>query len=149
MASGTIKAYGLLPEQLADKEIDWLSDTLKAILTTSTHTPNQDTHDYVDDVTANEVSGTGYTAGGMALTGKTESYVSGSNTVRWISDDLVWTTVTLTDVKNVHFYDATPASDATRPLIAYATLDVALAPNAGNLTLDLDATNGWLNFTAS
>lgn len=148
MATGTFKAYGLLPSQMLDKEIDWLSDTLKAALTTSTHTPNQDTHDYFNDLT-NEVSGTGYTAGGITLTGKSESYVTGTNTFRMIADDVVYSTVTLSDVKNVHFYDATPGSDATNPLICFATFDSALAPNAGNLTLDLDGTNGFLNLVAS
>jgi hypothetical protein len=40
------------------------------MLVTSSYTPNQATHDKRDDVT-NEVSGTGYTAGGKQITGIT------------------------------------------------------------------------------
>lgn len=46
--------------------IDIDTDTIKCALTTSSYTPNLDTHDRFDDVT-NEVTGTGYTAGGATL----------------------------------------------------------------------------------
>lgn len=46
--------------------IDWLSDTIKCMLCTSTYTPNLDTHIYKSSVT-NEITGTGYTAGGATL----------------------------------------------------------------------------------
>jgi hypothetical protein len=44
--------------------IDADADTFKAMLVTSTYTPNKGTHAKRSDVT-NEVSGTGYTAGGV------------------------------------------------------------------------------------
>lgn len=43
------------------------SDTFKAMLVTSTYTPNKGTHTKRSDVT-NEVTGTGYSAGGTACT---------------------------------------------------------------------------------
>jgi hypothetical protein len=46
--------------------IDWLSDTIKCMLCTSTYTPNLDTHKYKSDIT-NEITGTGYSAGGATL----------------------------------------------------------------------------------
>lgn len=46
--------------------IDWLSDTIKCLLCSSSYTPNLDTHKYKSDVT-NEITGTGYTAGGATL----------------------------------------------------------------------------------
>lgn len=50
--------------------VDYLSDTIKCMLTTSTYAPNLSTHETKSDVT-NEVSGTNYTAGGVALGSKT------------------------------------------------------------------------------
>jgi hypothetical protein len=47
-------------------DIDLNTDTFKILLVTSSYTPNQATHDFRDDVT-NEVTGTGYTAGGATL----------------------------------------------------------------------------------
>lgn len=46
--------------------IDFDTDTFYGMLVTSTYTPNKDTHTKRSDVT-NEVTGAGYTAGGMAV----------------------------------------------------------------------------------
>lgn len=56
--------------------IDYLSDTIKAALLTNAHTPNFDTHETFDDVDGDEVSGTGYTAGGATLGSKTITYTA-------------------------------------------------------------------------
>jgi hypothetical protein len=74
----TAKLYGLFLKAALNKEIDIDSDTLKVMLTTSAYTPDQDTHDYKNDVT-NEITGTGYTAGGAALTTVTVTYTTATN----------------------------------------------------------------------
>lgn len=67
-----LQLYRNFPNALAgtlvsgNAPIDWLSDTLKCMLLTSTYTPNLDTHKYKSDLT-NEITGTGYTAGGATL----------------------------------------------------------------------------------
>ena len=55
-------------------------------------------------------------------------------------------TVTLTDGKHAILYKAV-GSAATDNLIAYCTWDTALAPTAGTLLIDNDATNGAFYFT--
>ena len=55
--------YNAYKKGLGDGAIDWLNDTIKVMLVTSAYTPDQDAHDFKDDIT-NEISGTGYTAGG-------------------------------------------------------------------------------------
>jgi len=47
--------------------IDFESDTFKCVLVTSSYIPNKKTHTKRSDVT-NEVTGTGYTSGGVAVT---------------------------------------------------------------------------------
>lgn len=42
--------------------------TIKAMVLTSSYTPNKDAHDFRADLTAYEASGTGYTAGGVTIT---------------------------------------------------------------------------------
>ena len=74
------KLYGNFLAKSLNKEIDWDSDTIKVALLSSSYTPNQDTHDYYDDVVGNEVSGTGYTTGGNTLSSKTITY-DGTNNV--------------------------------------------------------------------
>ena len=56
--------YNSAIDDMARNNIDFDTNTFKAMLVTSSYTPNKDTHDKRDDVT-NEVSGTGYTAGGV------------------------------------------------------------------------------------
>lgn len=147
MASVAMKWYGLATTAMLNAEHDFLTSTYKAMLTTSTFTPNQDTNDFKDDVT-NEVVGTGYTAGGTTLANKTIGYTAGSNVTKLDCDDPTWTTVTLSDVKNVVVYNDTPATPATKPLLAFGIIDVAVNPNAGNLVITLDA-NGLLTTTAA
>lgn len=76
MPVGTFKWYAkglanILGGETAGEasRIDFLSDDMKILLTTVTHTPNADTHEFKTDIT-NEVVGTGYTAGGLALSSK-------------------------------------------------------------------------------
>lgn len=53
-------------ELWARGSIDFDTDTFRRMLTTSAYVENKDTHDFRDDVT-NEVTGTGYTAGGQIV----------------------------------------------------------------------------------
>lgn len=96
--------------------VDWDTDTIKAALTTSSYTPDQDVHDYFDDVT-NEITGTGYTAGGATLTSPTITYTSGTNTIALDAADTTWPTSTLTARTAVVYKSTGTAS--TSPLICY------------------------------
>jgi hypothetical protein len=58
--------------------VDFISDTLKAALLASTYTPNLDTHEVFSDLT-NEVTGTGYSAGGTTLASKTVTYTAANS----------------------------------------------------------------------
>jgi hypothetical protein len=51
--------------------MDYLSDDIRHMLVSSSYTPDLGAHDFLDDVVANEISGTGYTAGGFTLASKT------------------------------------------------------------------------------
>lgn len=59
--------YNSFLEDLNEGTIDPDTDTFKAMLVTSAYTPNKDTHTKRSDVT-DEVSGTGYVAGGQTVT---------------------------------------------------------------------------------
>jgi hypothetical protein len=129
--------YGLAMQSVFNKEIDFDSDDIRVALCTSSYTPNQDTHRYFSDIT-NEVSGTGYTAGGQALANKTVGYTTGTNTLKLDADDPVWTTSTIT-ARYAVFYDRTPATDATRPLLCYWDFGADFSSVAGSFTLTIAA----------
>src|SRR5579884_1432814 len=59
--------YDSVTRDEANGAVNFGSDTFYAMLVTSTYTPNKGTHAKRSDVT-NEVTGTGYTAGGTPIT---------------------------------------------------------------------------------
>lgn len=137
--------YGKVFNSAFNAEIDFDTDTIKAMLCTSTYTPNQDTHQYKSSVT-NEVSGTGYTAGGVTLTTKTVTYTAGTNTFTLDADDPAWTSSTIT-ARYLVFYKST-GTDATSPLISYVDFGADVSSTAATFTYQVPAT-GIATFTAA
>jgi hypothetical protein len=114
-----VKWYGLASKALANAEVDFDTHTIKCMLATSSYTPNQDTHDYVNDVT-NETSGTGYTAGGIALTSKTVTYDTATNTTTYDCADITAATLSVSARWAIFYRDSgTPSTSA---LLWYADL---------------------------
>ena len=134
----TTKTYGSLIAKAFNKEVDFDSDTIKVALLTSSYTPNQDSHDYWDDVSAYEVSGTGYTAGGESLASKTVGYTSGTNVTKFDAADVSWTSSTIT-ARYAVLYDDTPATDATKPLIGYVDFGSDQSSSSGTFSIVWDA----------
>jgi hypothetical protein len=133
------KLYGQFIQQSFNKEIDWDSDTIKVALLNNTYTPDQDAHNYYDDVVAYEVTGTGYTAGGLTLANKTNTYNSSTNVIVLDADDVTWASSTIT-ARYAVVYDATPATNATRPLIGYVDFGSDQSSSNGNFTITWDST---------
>jgi hypothetical protein len=132
------KAYGQFIGKALNKEIDWDSDDIRVMLVSSAYSPNQDTHDYLDDVQGNEVSGSGYTAGGAALTSKTLTYDASTNTITLDAADVTWATSTVT-ARYAIVYNNTGASAAAKPLIAYVDFVSDQSSTAGNFTVVWDS----------
>jgi hypothetical protein len=140
------KMYGLSLKSLAAGEIDFLGGNMYAALTSNSYVPNQDTHDYFDDIT-NEVSGAGYTAGGVLLTAKTSVYTTGTNTLTLDAADPSWATVSIPEIRYVIFY-LDSGSDSTSPLLSYMDLEANYAPSAQSFTVTL-ASTGIATYTAA
>ena len=83
--TGTIYWYASAILKALNKEIDFDSDTIKVMLTTSAYAEDLEAHDYKNDVT-NEVSGAGYTAGGATLSGKTITYIPDQSATAWAAN---------------------------------------------------------------
>ena len=130
--------YGNFLKAALNKEVDWDTDTIKVALLSNVYTPNQDTHDYWDDVSANEVTGTGYTAGGMTLASKTITYTGATNVIALDAADVTWSASTIT-ARYAVVYDDTPATAATKPLLGYVDFGSDQSSSAGNFTLTWDA----------
>lgn len=132
------KLYGNFLLKALNKEVDFDSDTIKVALLTSSYTPNQDTHDYFNDVSANEVTGTGYTAGGITLASKTATYDSGTNVIVLDAADVTWSSSTITARYAVVYGSTGTAS--TSPLIGYVDFGSDQSSTNGNFTITWDST---------
>lgn len=141
------KVYGNALKAAFNKEVDWDTDTIKVALLTSAYTPNQDSHDYWDDVSTNQVSGTGYTAGGKTLTGKTATYDSGTNTVKFDADDVTWADSTIT-ARYAVVYNDSGATSAQKALVAYFDFTTDRASSNGEFVIRWGA-DGVFSATAA
>lgn len=139
MATGTGKWYGQALGKAFNKEIDLIGtpDTLKVTLHTSAYTVDQDNHDYQNDLT-NEVSGTGYTAGGATLTTVSFTYTAGTNVWKLDADDVQWASSSIT-ARYAVVADTTPGTSATNPLLVYVDFGTDVTSSGGNFDLAWDA----------
>lgn len=135
--SVSAKWYGSAFLSVFNKEIDVDSDALKVMLCTSSYTPDQDAHRYKSSIT-NEVTGTGYTAGGATLGSVTIGYTGATNVLKIDAADTSWTTSTIT-ARYAVIYDSTPGTDATRPLIGYVDFGVDIVSTSGTFLITWDA----------
>jgi hypothetical protein len=132
------KLYGNFLLKALNKEVDFDTDTIKVALLTSSYTPDQDAHDYFNDVSSFEVSGTGYTAGGNTLASKTATYDSATNVIILDAADTTWASSTIT-ARYAVVYDSTGTS-STSALIGYVDFGSDQASTNGNFTITWDAT---------
>lgn len=113
--------------------IDMDSDTFKVMLTTSAYTENKDSHDKRDDVT-NEVTGTGYTAGGAATTVTVAAVDTANDDVEITIGAASWTTSTITARKAVIYKSRGGASSADE-LVCVIDFGSDVVSTAGTFTL--------------
>lgn len=108
--------YNSCIDDMARGAIDFDTDTFKVMLVTSTYTPNKDTHDKRDDVT-NEVSGTGYTAGGVAsVCTVTKDTANDKVTLSFAA--VSWATATIT-ARGAVYYKSRGGASSADELVAY------------------------------
>ena len=119
-----------------DGGIDLDTDTIKVALVTSAYTPNQDTHDFFDDVTG-EVTGTGYTAGGETIANDDVTVDTTDNEGVYDGDDVTWTSSTIT-ARGAVVYKSTGTS-STSALICYLDFTTDQSSSAGDFTLQWNA----------
>jgi hypothetical protein len=131
----------------AARRVDWANDTIKVALVKAAYTPDQDKHDFWDDVSANEVTGTNYTAGGKELFEKTVTYDEATNTVRLKAKTVEWKEVTVEYRYAVVYKDTGTA--ATSPVLGYLDTGGTQKIAAGLVKIEWDATDGAFRVVVS
>lgn len=142
----TCKQYGKALYNALTKKIDLVNDTIKIMLCSSLYSPNQDSHDFKDDVT-NEVTGDAYTAGGATLASKTLEYSADNNVLKFDAADPSWSNATIT-ARYAVVYDDTPSGDGNKPLLCYIDFETDKSSNAGTFSIVLPS-DGLMKITVS
>ena len=128
MASGI---YQRFKANLMNKILDLEADVIKVMLLDDSHAFTA-THNVIGDVSANEISGTGYTAGGATLASKA---VTQDATTKWDAANAAWTTATFSAWHAV-IYDSTLGTD---DLICSIDFGAEKPVSAGTFTIQFDA----------
>lgn len=139
--------YGKGLLAVANNDVKWTADTIKVMLASASYVPNQDTHDFRDDVT-NEVSGTGWAAGGVALANKTATYDGASNEVRLDADDVSQSGVTIANARYAVLYKARGGASSADELLGYVDFGGDQSVSGATFAITWDA-SGALKITAS
>lgn len=121
---------------LAANNIKTTTDTFKGMLVTATYSPNKKTHAKRSDVT-NEVSGTGYTAGGQTVALTTTNDTTNDRLDITIGSPAGWTSSTITARAMVVYKSRGGASSADE-LVAYL-----------DFLADVTSTNGTFSVTVT
>ena len=124
--------YNSAIDEMARGDIDFDTDTFKAMLVTSSYTPNKDTHDFRDDVT-NEVSGTGYTAGGVA-SAVTVTKDTANDKVTIQLGAVSWASSTIT-ARGCVYYKSRGGASSADELICYADFGSDVSSSGGTFSV--------------
>lgn len=146
----TSKWYGLALlgqySSTAARRVDWDADAITVSLHTSSYVPNQDTDDFWNDAT-NEISGTGYSTPGLALTTSAPSYDTGTNEMRLDAADAQWTSASFT-ARIAVVYSNTGGASTTDPVLTYVDFGGDETVSSGTFTIQWDST-GVAKITAA
>lgn len=129
--------YNSFFRDLANGSIDLDTDTFYLMLVASSYTPNSDTHAKRSDVT-NEVSGTGYTAGGAALASVTLTLDNTNDQVVWDAADVTWSSSTIT-ARGAVLYKSRGGASSADELVKYFDFGSDQSSSNGNFTIQFNA----------
>ena len=127
--------YTSFKRRIGDGTFDLDADTLKCALLTSSHTPNA-SHAVFADLSDNEVSGTGYTAGGATLTSVT--WANSGTTAVLDAADPQWSDATIT-ARYAVVYKSGTANGLVNPLVCLLDFGAEKGVTGGTFTMTFNA----------
>lgn len=146
--------YALGLKAVFNKTVDWDSDNITVALTTSSYTPNQDTHDFFNDVTNQLSTAGGYTqedgaGAGYSLT--TVAMSTTNNVLSFTADNPVWTSSGAGITARIMVVtDVSPGTSATDPLLSWSDFGQnETASGGGTFTYDWSGSGVVATITAT
>ena len=114
--------------------IDIAGGEFYAMFTTNGYTQNRDTHTRRSDIT-NEISGTGYTAGGAAIPVAISSVDNTNDRQEITVGPITITGLTASNVERMVVYQRIGGASTGDPLLVCVSNSAAVSPAAGTLTV--------------
>jgi len=114
--------------------IDLDTDTFKILLVTSTYAYNRDTHTKRSDIT-NEVTGTGYTAGGMAIVPTVTNDTTNDKLVVTLPQ-VIWTGSTTITARQAVVYKSRGGASSADELVAIVDFGSDVVSSGGTFTVN-------------
>jgi hypothetical protein len=136
--------YNSFKRDIMNGAIDLDTDTIHVALVTSTYTQDIDAHTKFSDIT-NEVSGTGYTAGGAALASKVVSVDNTNDRGSFDAADSSWTSSSIT-ARAAIIYKKRGGAASADELIAYIDFGANKTSDGGTFLITWHA-NGIILLT--
>jgi hypothetical protein len=125
--------YNSAIDEMARGDIDFDTNTFKAMLVTSSYTPNKDTHEFRDDVT-NEAPATGnYVAGGETST-VTVTKDTANDLVTIQFGAVSWSSSTIT-ARGCVYYKSRGGASSADELVAYADFGSDVSSSGGTFSV--------------
>lgn len=136
------------------KGIDFTSETkINALLTTSSYSPNQDTHQFHSSITNQLSTANGYTAEDGTDTGLSLTSTTVTNTNNVVTLDTVdpaWTSSsTGFTARIIDLCDVSSGASATDPLILWSDFGADQTASGGGTFTYVVAGTGWATITAA
>lgn len=128
--------YNIAAKKFIDGTLNWASADLRLLLVDAGYTFDKD-HDFVDDVVADELSGTGYVR--KTLAGEATSLDNVNDRAEGDADDVSWTGINAGTAKAAIIY-VQVTNDADSYLVCYIdTGGFPITTNGGDLTVQFNA----------
>jgi len=134
--------YDSFAEDVAKNNIDLDTDTFYIMLVTSSYTQS-DAHSKRSNIT-NEVTGTGYTAGGKTI--GTPTVTKSGNITTFDAPDVTWATSTIT-ARGAVIYKSRGGASSADELVCFLDFLSDKTSTAGDFTVSFNA-SGIITFTS-
>ena len=136
MAEGDITITNQAKAWMLGGLIDLDTGNIKVALVNG-YTFNVDNNHGYADFSANEISATGYSAGGATLTGLTITTNDAGDYAKWDAGNVTWTSLATVSISAALIYDAdmtTPVADGL-----LAEVEISTNSNGSNYTINWNA----------
>jgi hypothetical protein len=139
MANGDVTLHNHFMEEHDKGNVDLVNDAFKVMLLNG-WTPDPTTDENIDDISANEISLTGYTAGGQALAGLSVVRDDTNHETKWTFTSPYWASIAAGTVTRAAVFKDTGVESTS---IIVGNIEIETNPNGQSFTLTIGA-NGFM-----